>query len=76
MLLYDVIHYTEKRNIRGLLLLVDFEKTFDTVSWSFIKKTLNFLKFGPDTKKSGSTYFTKILNHVLLSMDKSLPGSQ
>ncbi|WP_419595708.1 reverse transcriptase domain-containing protein, partial [Thiolapillus sp.] len=39
-LLYDVIHYTEKRNVSGLLLLIDFEKAFDSVSWSFIKKTL------------------------------------
>ena len=50
-LLYDIIHYTEKRNIPGLLLLIDFEKAFDSVSWSFMKKTLSFFRFGPDIKK-------------------------
>ena len=40
-LLYVIIHYTEKRNILGLLLLIDSEKAFDSVSWSFIKKTLS-----------------------------------
>ena len=47
-LLYDIIHYTEKINIPGLLLLIDFEKAFDSVSWPFIKETFSF---GPDIRK-------------------------
>ena len=35
-LIYDVLFETKKQNIPGLLLSVDFEKAFDTVSWSFI----------------------------------------
>ena len=31
-LLYDVIEYAEKKAIPGMLLLIDFEKAFDTVS--------------------------------------------
>ena len=30
----------------GLLLLIDFEKAFDSLSWSFIQKALKFLNFG------------------------------
>ena len=32
-LVYDLLHYTEKENIPGLIMLVDFEKAFDSVSW-------------------------------------------
>ena len=76
-LLYDIIHYTEKINIPGLLLLIDFEKAFNSVSWSFIKKTLSFFRSGPDKKyiKNGLKYFTKISNLELLSTDKSPLGS-
>ena len=31
-LMYDIMHYPESHNIPGLLLLVDFEKAFDSVS--------------------------------------------
>ena len=37
-LLYDVLVHTENSKIPGLLLLVDFEKAFDSIAWSFIKK--------------------------------------
>ena len=34
--IYDIMQYTEDENIPGFLLLIDFEKAFDSVSWSFI----------------------------------------
>ena len=40
------MQYTSEKNIPGLLLLVDFEKAFDTVSWYFIKKTFKYYNFG------------------------------
>ena len=42
-LVYDVMHFTEENNIPGLLLLIDFEKAFDSVSWSFLYKVSDFL---------------------------------
>ena len=44
-LLYDTILLTEKENIPGLLLMIDFEKAFDSVSWEFIEKALLFFNF-------------------------------
>ena len=44
--LYDIMQYTEKHNITGLLLLVDFEKAFDSISWAFINKVFKFFGFG------------------------------
>lgn len=41
---YDIMQYTEDEEIPGLLLLIDFEKAFDTISWNFMLQTLIFLK--------------------------------
>ena len=47
-LLYDLLLYAETKTLPGLLLMVDFEKAFDSVSWTFIEKALHFSNFGPD----------------------------
>jgi hypothetical protein len=31
-LIYDVLHFTEEQDIPGILLLIDFEKAFDSIS--------------------------------------------
>ena len=43
-LVYDIMSYTENNNIDGLLMLIDFEKAFDSISWKFMYHTL--YKFG------------------------------
>ena len=40
----------------GLLLIVDFEKVFDSVSWTFIEKALDFFNLGPDIKQWVKAY--------------------
>ena len=45
-LVFDIMHYTEMHNLPGMLVLIDFEKAFDSVSWAFIYKTLELLGFG------------------------------
>ena len=44
-----IIKHAAAKNIPGLLLFLDFEKTFDTVEWSFIQKTLKHFNFCPST---------------------------
>ena len=44
--IYDLMAYTEFKNIPGLLVLIDFEKAFDSISWSFIYKVLEYFGFG------------------------------
>lgn len=55
--IYDLMSYTEVKNIPGLLMLIDFEKAFDSISWSFIYKVLLFFGFGNHIIK-----WVKILN--------------
>ena len=45
-LIYDIMQYTEENDIPGLLLLKDFEKAFDSVSWNFLFSVLKFFNFG------------------------------
>ena len=37
--------------------MVDFEKAFDSVSWSFIQKALEFFNFGPDIRGWIKTFY-------------------
>ena len=50
-IIYDLMQFTEERNIPGLLLMIDFEKAFDSVSWQIIDKALNVFNFGPSIRR-------------------------
>ena len=39
----DLISFTEVENKPGIILLVDFEKAFDSLSWNFMKTALQKL---------------------------------
>ena len=43
--LYDTIAFTNSNDIPGLILAIDFEKAFDSVSWKCIDKALKFFNF-------------------------------
>ena len=42
----DVIQYVESENIPALMITIDFEKCFDTISFNAIKGALHFFNFG------------------------------
>ena len=46
-LIDSIICYAKVKNIPGLLLFLDFEKAFDKIEWSFIRRT--FQHFGFDS---------------------------
>ena len=48
---YHILFETKQQDIPGLLVSVDFQQAFDTVSWKFIDKTLDYFNFGPSIKK-------------------------
>ena len=46
-LVYDVMQAAETNNLPGLLLLIDFQKAFDSISWNLFHKTLDLFGFCP-----------------------------
>ena len=59
-LLYDTSLYAKQHQIPGLLLMVDFKKAFDSVTWSFIEKSLRKFKFEKDITRWILTFYTSI----------------
>ena len=64
-MVYDIIHTTEKLNISGLLVSIDFQKAFDSISWEFIFKTLSYLGFGANFQRFIRLFNTDITAKVL-----------
>ena len=42
----DIMTYTAKKNLPGYILLIDFEKAFDSIEWPFLIKCLKLYNFG------------------------------
>ena len=65
-LVYDIMQYCEyceEKNIPGLLMSIDFEKAFDSISFGFIKKNLQFLTLTRQLK-NGSKCFCITLMYL------------
>ena len=45
-LTYDIIDHCNKNKINGLIVLIDYEKAFDSINWDFITKTLKLFNIG------------------------------
>ena len=43
---YDIMQWAISNKKTGIILLTDFEKAYDSLSFKFIKKCLKFLNFG------------------------------
>ena len=57
----DIIEFTNYIENPGLMIFLDFEKAFDTISWSFLMKTLEYFNFGEDFKKWITILYNKPL---------------
>ena len=64
-LVYDIMHYTDMKHIPGLLMLIDFEKAFDSLSWTFLYRVLNSFGYSKDFIKWIKLFNTDITAYVL-----------
>ena len=63
-LVNDLLCKTEEENIPGILLLLDFEKAFDSLEWNVIEKTLTFLNFGPNIIRWFKTLYNNVSSSI------------
>ena len=61
----DIIHLTSLRDMPGLILLIDFEKAFDTLEWAFLDKALQSFNFGEVFRKWVKIMYTDISSCVI-----------
>ena len=58
--LLDVIEYCKSNDEEGLLMMIDFEKAFDSLEWDFLFKTLENMNFGESLIKWVKLFYTNI----------------
>ena len=56
----DILEITKTELDPGLLVMIDFEKVFDTVYWQFLYKALDYFNFGPIFKH----YSHQLIVHI------------
>ena len=63
--LYDIIDYCKSNNTNGILMMVDFEKAFDSLDWDFMIKALDKMNFGPSLIRWIKLFYTNIESCIL-----------
>ena len=46
--IFDLMDFTLKENIPGLMISIDFHKAFDSIEWNYLVSCLKAFQFGPD----------------------------
>ena len=64
-LILDLIDYAEQENKPGLIFSIDFEKAFDSVSWEYLEKCIDYFNFGNSFKNWVKIFINEISSCVL-----------
>ena len=64
-LVYDIMYYTEMKQLPGLLMLIDFEKAFDSLSWNFLYEVLDSFGYSSDFIRWIKLFNNDIIAYVL-----------
>ena len=54
---FEVIQYTKKGNIPGIIMRIDFEKCFDKLEFTGIQGALQYFNFGPNFRAWSQLFF-------------------
>ena len=63
--IFDIMEFTVKRNVPGMLIFIDFQKAFDSLEWDFIFGCLDAFNFGPDFSRWVKTFYKNIASCVI-----------
>ena len=61
----DLLNYTKMKEIPGLIMMIDFEKAFDSLDWQFLDLVLQTFNFGPSIMKWVKTFYTGVSSCVI-----------
>ena len=61
----DVMDFSKKEDLPGLLIFIDFQKAFDTLEWNFLSQCLSSFNFGPDFMRCIRTFYKSIQSCVI-----------
>ena len=64
-LIYDLLHAAENKNMPGMLMLIDFEKAFDSLSWSCLYSVLKFFGYSENFIKWVKLFNTEITAYIV-----------
>ena len=63
--MHDILEFTEREKIRGLMVAIDFKKAFDSVNRNFMLETLSAFNFGPTFIRWIRTFYQNITSSVM-----------
>ena len=61
----DIMEFTDKENIPGILIFIDFKKAFDTLEWQYLFNCLKAFNFGPNLIAWVKTFYQNIQSCVI-----------
>ena len=69
--IYDIMDWTVKENMPGLMIFIDFQKEFNSIEWGFLLKCLEAFSFGSDFLRWIKLFYKNIqsciMNNAMIS---------
>ena len=63
--IFDIMDFTLKENILGIIIFLDFQNGFDSVEWDFILECLESFNFGPEFVSWVKTFYKNIQSCII-----------